>query len=212
MSAVELAHRPLVEQQLAVQLLLDLEAAGAVTETALNLTDPEMDFDRYEALGTFLGAMKRRTSWWIGDWLNFGEGVYGERFAQAAAATGLNEQTLLHYQFVCRNVPDSRRVAALAFGVHALVARLEPREQSYWLKQAARKDWGEKDLREAMKAKRHDQQPPMFDDGEDGSQKTVLGQVAEAILRDAVPHIDGQHHLIPNEDIARLKAALGQED
>lgn len=203
----------LAPQQGAVQLLLTLEQAGAVTLSSLELSDPTMAFDHYESLGRFLGTMKRWTSWALGDWLNFGEGVYGELFAQAVAATGLNEQTLLHYQFVCKNVPAGRRQPTVAFGAHALVARMEPREQSFWLKKAARKEWGERELRDAIKAKRLDTPPPspLFQDGEGGTDATVLKEVAEAVLRDAVAYVDGQHHLVPNEDIARLRAALGQE-
>lgn len=211
---IELPTRPaattIAEQQTAIQLLLDLEAAGAVTGTSLELSDPNMPYDSYEALGSFFGWVKRWTSWAIGDWLNFGEGVYGERFAQAAAGTQLSEQTLLQYQFVCRNVPQSRRHVGLSFGTHALVARLEPREQNYWLKHAVKKGWGERELREAMKAKRRDEQPTMFPD--DTPPKGELAEVALAILRDAKQADDGQHWLIPNEDIARLKAAVGVEE
>lgn len=201
----------LAPQQGAVQLLLALEDAGAVSPVSLDLTDTGMQFDHFESLGRFLGTMKRWTSWAIGDWLNFGEGVYGELFAQAAAATGLNEQTLLHYQFVCRQVPKSRRQANVAFGAHALVARMEPREQNAWLKKASRLEWGERELREAIKAKRVDQHPDPLFDGEGGTDMTVLTEVAGAILRDAVAYVDGQHYLVPNEDIARLRAALGGE-
>lgn len=201
----------LAGQQGSVQLLLALEDAGAVSLTSLALTDPGMDFDEYEGLGTFLGMMKRATSWWLGDWLNFGEGTYGERFAQAVHATKLNEQTLLHYQFVCREVAASRRAPGLAFGAHALVARLDPKEQTYWIKQAVRKGWGERELRDAMKAKRKDTAPTL-PDMEEGTTRSVLEEVAHAILRDAVPHIDAQHYLIPNEDVARLRAALGEEE
>lgn len=212
MTVPAIAHSPLAELTGALDLMVQLEQAGAVSETQLLLTDPDLPYDTYESLGAFLGAVKRRTSWYIGDWLNFGEGVYGERFAQAASATGLNEQTLLHYQFVCRQVPESRRKPNLAFGVHALVARMEPAEQRYWLDRAARREWGEKELREAIRKKRNEQAPPLFPDGEEGGQRTVLSEVAQAILRDARQHDDGQHWLIPNEDMARLKAALGVED
>lgn len=209
---VVLASQPLAAQSQAVQLLLSLEEAGCLTETALVLTDPQMEYDRYESIGTFLGAMKRRSSWWVGDWINFGEGVYGERFAQALAATGLNEQTLLHYSFVCGQIPASRRQATVPFGAHALVARMEPREQNHWLKMGARKGWGERELRDAIRAKRVDTRPePMFEDGESGADRTVVVEVAKAIIRDAVAYVDGQHYLVPNEDIARLRAALGQE-
>jgi hypothetical protein len=211
MTDVAVIDAPFNEQKKAVQLLLDLEKAGAVTATSLALSDPSMTFDRYDALGVFLGRMKRWTSWALGDWLNFGEGVYGDRFAQAAANTRLSEPTLLHYQFVCREVPESRRQASVAFGAHALVARMEPREQNKWLKEAARKGWGERELRDAIKAKRTEMRPQMFDDDE-AQDVSPLAEVGLAILRDAVPHIDGQHYLIPNEDVARLRAALGQEE
>jgi hypothetical protein len=204
---------PLAEHSAGIQLLLDLEAAGAVTETSLALDRADLPYEQYEALGTMLGLVKRRTSWYLGDWLNYGEGAYGERFAQAAAATGLSEPTLLHYQFVCRNVAAPRRRPLVAFGCHALVARLEPREQNTWLKKCERHQWCEKDLREHMKAARVDQRPPLFDDGEDGGSvnPALLVEVAQAILRDAVPYIDGQHVLVPNEDMARLRAAVGLE-
>lgn len=205
-----ITHQPLAEQSQAVQLLLTLEENGALTETELVLTDPGLEFDRYEGLGAFLGAMKRRSSWWIGDWINFGEGVYGDRFAQALAATGLNEQTLLHYSFVCKQIAPSRRQATVSFGAHALVCRMEAKEQSHWLKMAARKEWGERELRDAIKAKRVDTRPPLFDDPADPDPSSVV-EVAKAIIRDAVAYVDGQHYLVPNEDIARLRAALGQE-
>lgn len=204
----ELMERPLVEQQESVQLMLNLEAAGAVTETSLSLG--EMEYDTYEALGVFLGSMKRRTSWWIGDFLVYGEGAFGEKFAQAASMTGLNEQTLLHYQFVARNVPAERRVPTVPFGAHALVARLEPKEQNQWLKKAASKGWGERELRDAMRAKRKDERPQLPIDGEGDTDSAVLVEVARAILRDARPHEDDASLVIlPRDDISRLEAALG---
>ena len=211
-ATVEVYDPPFAAQEEAVQLLLALEQAGAVTPTSLQLTDPEMSYERYDALGVFLGRMKRWTSWAIGDWLNFGEGVYGERFAQAAANTHLSEQTLLHYQFVAREIPEARREVSVAFGAHALVARMEPREQSRWLKQAAKKGWGERELRDAIKAKRTEMHPTLLPEEGEPGEMTPLAEVGLAILRDAVPHDDGQHYLIPNEDMVRLRAALGQEE
>lgn len=204
--------RPIAEQTQGLQLFLDLERAGAITNTSLTLTDPTMPFDTAEALGAFLGAVKRRTSWYIGDWLNFCESVYGEEFAQAAEATGLSEQTLLNYKFVCAQVAPDRRQPGVSFGCHALVARLDPREQNAWLKQAAKKGWGEKELRAAMAAKRAEMRPPLPGTEKGDADPKLIHEVAEAILRDAKDAGDGQHVLVPVEDITRLRAALGQED
>lgn len=200
---------PLGQQQGAVQLLLDLEAAGVVTVTSLTLTNTDMEYESFESIGYFLGWMKRWTSWAIGDWLNFGAGVFGERFAQAASETKLAEATLQHYQFVCQNVPEERRRASLSFGVHALVARDDPKDQTYWLKMAEKKGWGERELREAKAAKRKELAPTMFPDDEGPSPEDII-EVARAIVRDVRPHEDDPSLVIlPKDDISRLEAALG---
>lgn len=200
---------PLGQQQGAVQLLLALEDSGAVTVTSLTLTNTEMEFEQFETIGYFLGWMKRWTSWAIGDWLNFGAGVYGEKFAQAASETKLAESTLQHYQFVCTNVPEERRRPSLSFAVHALVARDDPKDQTYWLKMAEKKGWGERELREAKAAKRKETQPTMFPDDDTPSTEDIV-EVARAILRDARPHEDDASLVIlPVDDIKRLEAALG---
>lgn len=189
--------------------LVALADAGAVTATSLELTDPDMSYDTYEALGAYLGRINRSCSWWVGDWLAFGEGVFPDRYAQAASATGLAEQTLLNRVYVCKNIPPSRRRAALSFSVHSEVASLPAKEQKQWLDRAERQGMSQKELRAAMKATRKDERPPLLDGDPDA--EGVL-EVAKAILRDAVPDIDGQHHLVPNEDIARLRAAMGEEE
>lgn len=189
-------------------MLLALEDSGAVTVTSLTLTNTEMEYEQFETIGYFLGWMKRWTSWAIGDWLNFGAGVYGEKFAQAASETKLAESTLQHYQFVCTNVPEERRRASLSFGVHALVARDDPKDQNYWLKKAETKGWGERELRDAKAAKRKETNPPMFPDDAPSTEDIV--EVARAILRDARPHEDDASLVIlPVDDITRLEAALG---
>lgn len=204
----EVDHEQLALDGAAFQHIVALAEAGAITPTSLDLSDPEMSYETYEALGTYLGRMNRSCSWWIGDWLVFGEGVYGEKFAQAVTATGLAEQTLLNRAYVSRNVPREIRVASLPFSVHAEVASLPARDQRRWLKRAAQGNWTRAELRSEMKARRTDTPPPEAEDPDAGT----LQEVAMAILRDAKPAEDGQHHLVPNEDVARLRAALGEEE
>jgi hypothetical protein len=141
-----------------------LEAAGAVvTEVSLDLHDPELDWDDYERLGTFLGSMNRACSWWVGDFILFGEKIYGELYAQIEDALGLAPQTLSNRASVARHIPPNRRRAALPFGVHAEVAYLEPRERDLWLDKAERGQWTRAKLREEMRAARGISQDPMGD-------------------------------------------------
>lgn len=131
-----------------LELLAELEKAGAITPTSLDL-DPETPFPRWEALGALLGHVHRSACFLIGDWLNFGERVYGETYAQASDI-GLSESTLQNYASVARKVPPLRRRATLPYSSHALVAALEPAEQDRWLAQAEAEGWSRRELKAAM--------------------------------------------------------------
>lgn len=217
--AVEiLEHRPdtPIETQLvldgsAFEAMVTMATAGLITPTSLTLDNPELPFESYEDLGRYLGRMNRSLSWWVGDWLVFGEGTYGERYAQALAATGLSEGTLLQRVFVAKAVPASRRRAALSFSVHAVVARLQPTEQTEWLKRAEQKGWGAEELRDAMKAKRREERPTLLGGGDDvdlNHLKELVMQVVNRVEEDE----DGAYFRVRREDVAQLRAAVGLEE
>lgn len=132
-----------------LELLAELEKAGAVTATSLDL-DPSLSYDRWESLGAMFGSLHRSACWLIGDWLGFGETVYGEMYAQGVAVTGLAESTLQNYASVARKVPPPRRRATLPYSSHALVAKLEPAEQDRWLTEAEANGWSRRELAAAM--------------------------------------------------------------
>lgn len=141
-------------QQASSLLLQALEDSGAITPTALLISDPDMEYDQYEALCYFLGRLNRSCSWWVGDLLNYGDQVFGHYVYQAAEATGLAPQTLANRASVCRHIPPNRRRASLPFGVHAEVAYLEPVERDRWLDRAELGGWTRAILREEMRAAR----------------------------------------------------------
>lgn len=132
-----------------LQLLVELERTGAITETSLQLP-PDTPFDQYESLAYMFGRVHRQSAWVLGDLLNFGERAYGEKYAQAEAATGLAKQTLENYCSVCSRVPRSRRRKSLAFSIHAEVASLPPVEQTEWLAKAAKEGWRRGRIREEL--------------------------------------------------------------
>lgn len=139
------------EQNGAMRMLLDLEATGACTPVALDLTGANLTWERYVGLLALLGAIKRQTSWYIGDALNQGEQLFGEDVAQAAETLGFNPHTLVNYRWVCSRIPPVRRVAGLSFGAHDAVASLGPREQRKWLKAALDNSWNRERLRGALR-------------------------------------------------------------
>lgn len=132
-----------------LQLLADLEAAGAISEMGLKLP-PDLSYDQCESVVAMFGYLHRLSAFAIGDALNHIERVYGETYAQAEKATGLNKNTLMTYASVCAKVPRSRRNPALPFSTHQEVAPLEPDEQKKWLKEAADHQWTKMELRQAI--------------------------------------------------------------
>lgn len=124
------------------------------SETSLDLPRG-MTYDRWEELGHTLGRIHRASGWWIGDWLNFGERVYGHSYSQGMDATGLDYKTLANYAWVASRVESSRRRESLSFSHHAELAALEPPEQDRWLDAAAdgdgEKPWSRAELRRRLR-------------------------------------------------------------
>lgn len=207
-----------------VQLVLDPEAfaivhgladAGVITLVSLHLPD-EFPYDQAESLAAYWGVQSRGLQWWIGDLLNEAERRYGHEYAQLAEATGLSEGALQRRMYVCREVPVKRRRAGLPFSVHLAVASLGARDQERWLKVAAEEQLTAAVLRERIKGVTKEREQPLFDDDDDtgdhlATDTKLVVAAARAVLRDAKPAGDDQHYLIPNEDVARLKAAFGEE-
>lgn len=182
-----------------------LGKAGALSPTSLDLFD-DMPFDRYEALAGLFGRVKRSTSWWLGDLLNFGEAAYGEKYAQAEQATGLSPSTLMNYSYVCRQVPKQRRVENVSFACHNEVAPLPPNEQKHWLKVASSEGLTQRELRERIKGM--DAAPG--DGGAKGGD-SKLREVAAGLFHHAVKDGNGFHR-VPSNWIAQLGATLGEEN
>jgi hypothetical protein len=81
----------------------DLALPGEVTETGLHL-ESGLSFERWADVGGTLGRIGRSHKWWIGDWLNYGEREYGEKYAQAMDETGLDYSTVSEYAWVAKAV------------------------------------------------------------------------------------------------------------
>ncbi len=127
-----------------------LEIPGKLTPISLNLPK-KMDFDEWERAGKILGMFGNASGWYIGDWLNYGEHQYGEKYAQAAELTGYEPSTLQGFMYVSARVPIVNRRATLSFAHHREVSPLEPEEQKKWLDLADLNKWSRGELRAKMK-------------------------------------------------------------
>lgn len=176
-----------------------LEEAGAINGVSLTLP-PGVSYDQCVGLATMFGGLKRKTSFYIGDLLNYSKREHGEVYAQLSEATGLAPQTRANLESVCDRVPAHVRREGVPFHVHAEVAALPPREQARWLKQVEEQGWSRSQLRDAMHPDRV--LPPAVTDD--------LPSVARAVVDSAKEY--GRDYLISRDSFVRLRAALGDTD
>jgi hypothetical protein len=110
--------------------------------------------------GRRLGALGRGVSWWIGDWLLYGNLRHGERYARASRATGYDRQSLMNMAYVASRFEVGRRRAALSWTHHAEVAALPVDEQEHWLTRAEDDRMSVRSLRTEVRAIRRRRADP----------------------------------------------------
>lgn len=99
-------------------------------------------FAQWLACGRFIKNAEQSVQFWVGDWLLYGERVFGKTdYEQAALQTGLANQTLRIYKHVASALPLSLRRNKLSFHHHKEVASLPPETQGLLLRQAEEAGW-----------------------------------------------------------------------
>src|SRR5688572_25663799 len=92
-----------------------------------------LNLEDWIRLGMRLGSIGRGAAWWIGDWVNYGNAKFGEKYSRAARVTGYDVQSLMNMAYVSSRFQVSRRREMLSWSHHAEVAALSPQEQEQWL-------------------------------------------------------------------------------
>jgi hypothetical protein len=131
----------------------DGQAEVLTTKVGLQLAT-NLTYDRWERAGQKLAGVLSSSSWWLGDWMNYGREHYSDRYERGVEAAGLRYQTLRNYAWVAGRFPMSRRLADLSFQHHAEVASFPPDEQERWLQHSLEQKWSLKKLRAAIKQSR----------------------------------------------------------
>jgi hypothetical protein len=122
----------------------------SITPTGIQFHE-ELSFDEWDDLGQKLAPVGKSIGFIIGDWINYGENRYGEKYETALARTGLAYQTLMDFAYVARKVEISLRNENLDFTHHRVVAKLKtPDEKKHWLKMAVKHKLGIRRLRKSI--------------------------------------------------------------
>lgn len=122
---------------------------GSFTLTPMGLTVADgATYEEWDHVGLILRQLERSIQWLLGDWCNYGDREWGEKYTAIAEATGYAEKTLREYAYVAANL--SIRVDKLSFKHHQIVAGMDAEEQRYWLNCAVDGGWSTAELRKAI--------------------------------------------------------------
>ena len=122
----------------------------SITPTGIQFHE-ELSFDEWDALGQKLAPLGKSIGFIIGDWINYGESRYGEKYEKALARTGMAYNTLANFAYVARKVQSSLRNENLDWYQHYAVAKLKTdEEKQYWLGMAEKHDLSVRRLRKSI--------------------------------------------------------------
>ena len=127
-----------------------LALPGEVSRVGLQLPN-NLSFDHWQAIGQQLKLAESAVMWWVGDWLNFGERKYGEKYKEAEKATGYAYDTLKQAKRVSSAIELCSRIHNLSWRHHQEVAAFEPNDQDTLLSEAEAEGWSIRDLRRAAR-------------------------------------------------------------
>jgi hypothetical protein len=127
-----------------------LDAAVMPRRTGLQFPD-QMPFDAWIRIGNQLHLIGDSTSWWLGDWIIYGENKYPDRYERAVEKSSLDYKTLRNYAWIARRFPIFRRRENLSLAHHSEVAALPAEEQDFWLDRAESGHWSRNRLRREVR-------------------------------------------------------------
>ena len=120
------------------------------SRVGLRITD-NLTNEEWQQLATSIGEVATAIAFIIGDWLVYGQGLFGldgfpdrrvdeSTYQVAIASTGLDRSTLQSYAYVSRNIPQSLRSERLSWEHHRLLAKLPVAEIGGWIAKCLAED------------------------------------------------------------------------
>lgn len=110
-----------------------------------------MSIEQWLEVGDQLKRIETGIQWWIGDWINYGEKEYGEKYSQALDSTDYTRGSLRNISYVANKIELSRRRDNVSFSQHAELAKLEPEDFDGAIKEVADKQLSIVDTRRLAK-------------------------------------------------------------
>lgn len=177
--------------------------------------DGQPTLKEWQALGEFLRQAEGAVQWWIGDWLNYGEGrpEWGDKYEQAIEMFGKDYHTLEKYKAVAKKYDVRNRLRNLSWTHHFALAYEPPGVRTKLLSAANPDSPGQKPKlsvsqlkKEAKRLRRERETPPL----PDGQYRVILADPPweyddERAGTSAGGSAAAQYDLMPTDCICALR-------
>ena len=112
----------------------------------------DLEFAQWDLFGTRLQTLTQHVQWWWGDWINFGQSQYGEKYQIAVEKFGLNLKTAQDYAWVAREYQSSDRSELSWTHFKVAAGMRDEAERTELLDLARQERWSVRRLRREIKA------------------------------------------------------------
>src|SRR6266699_197956 len=123
-------------------------------EIALQL-DEGLSYEEWSKMGIGLQKLEGSAMWWLGDWLNYGELAYGEKYKDALEKTDYAYDTLRTAKYTAKGFAMDRRRSNLPWTFHHEVLSLDKAEQDQVLDLAETEKLSQAKLRTEVQRRRN---------------------------------------------------------
>ena len=163
--------------------------------------------------GKNIKGVEGAIQWLIGDWLNYGETRYGDKYKAAIEATGYDYFTLSREKQLSRRFKEFRRRRLnLSWSHHVEVQGLEDDTADRLLDKAETNNWTVKELRKAVRDLKHhtiDEIIPL----PPGEYNVILADPPWQydFSKDSKDDIEVHYATMPTDEIAALKVPAAEQ-
>lgn len=105
-------------------------------------------FEQWMEVGRTLRELHNSVLWWVGDWLQYGRGAYGEMYSQAVDDTGYSYDMLAKAAAVSAFYEFRTRVHSVSWTHYRIAMRTS--DADGWLSRAEQEGWSSRRLTEEI--------------------------------------------------------------
>jgi hypothetical protein len=151
--------------------LLTVPRGVEVTPVELRITG-KLSYQQWSQMMKGLQRAHRSMLWVLGDGFVYGEGRFGEAFAQAIEE--YSRESARNAMWVSAMVPPVRRLTDLSWSHHQAVAHLPADEQAKFLKAAVEKNFTVGELRAAVRLSQDPEPKPDWQEPRDPPDDVII--------------------------------------